>query len=230
MAQAELGASDQYSSSHLLYAAGLSSSASLLIGKIWFVLMTCAGILVAGGIALRHRQLDVLPLLPPAFVLFFGIYLHDIQMLLALPAALIVASRVTGTAFRTLAGVGLALLTVVWTQRAARASMLIDAAGVASGIFVLLSGPTARRAAQALVAGLATVACVVLLQRFEPPLSAAAMLTHDFHVDAANLGCGCVGALSGGDACLDGSHVRTEDSDLDRSLRNHDLRVSALPL
>ena len=43
------------------------------------------GIALAGIFARRDRQPELLPLLPPASVLLLGIYLHDIQMLLALP-------------------------------------------------------------------------------------------------------------------------------------------------
>jgi hypothetical protein len=181
MADAELVASDQYSLSHLLYAAGMSSTLAMLIAKIWFAAMVAVGISLAGILAIRHRQPDLLPLLPPACVLFIGIYLHDIQMLLALPAALVIASRVRGDAFRALAAAGLALLIAVWTQRAARATLLIDAAGVAGGLYAVLASPAKRRIVISSAGALVTVACVLVLQHIQPPLLGTEMVTHDFH-------------------------------------------------
>ena len=181
MADAELVASDQYRLGHLLYAAGVSSTLAMLIAKVWFATMVAVGISLAGILAVRHRQLDLLPLLPPACVLFIGIYLHDIQMLLALPAALVIAARVRGDAFRALAAAGLALLIAVWTQRVARATVLIDAAGVAGGLYAVLSAPAKRRIIVTSAGALVTVAFVIVLQHFQPPLLGTEMITRDFH-------------------------------------------------
>ena len=180
MSRAELPAADQYSFAHLLYSAGLSAPAALLAGKLWFAVVLCAGVLVAGAFATRHRRFELLALLPPAIVLLFGIYLHDIQMLLAIPAALLIAYRARGTTLGTIAAVSLALLIAVWTQRAARTSLVFDFLGVAAGLYAILAGPTARRALQAAGGALVVATCIVALQRFEPPLASTQIVTHGF--------------------------------------------------
>jgi hypothetical protein len=188
MASSELNASDQYSLTHLLYAGGMSAGLSMLLSKIWFVLAMALGISLAGVFALRDRQLELLPLLPPASVLLLGIYLHDIQMLLALPAALVLASRVRGETLRALATAGCALLIAVWTQPLARATVILDALGVAAGVYVLVRGSVTRRVAGSAIAAVAAVLGLVLLQHLAPPLTAEQLVTHDFHSASDELG------------------------------------------
>ena len=187
MADAELVASDQYSLSHLLYTAGASAGLSLLLAKVWFVIAVATGVSLAGVFAVRDRQPEFLPLLPPAFVLLLGIYLHDIQMLIALPAALVVATRVRGDAFRAVAAAGVALLVAVWTQPLARATLLIDALGVAAGVYIAIPGVIKRRVVLSTVAVLATMLVMVLLQHVQPPLTANQMVTRDFHAASDEL-------------------------------------------
>ena len=188
MADAELNAADQYSLAHLLYAGGMSAGLSLLLSKIWFVIAMVLGIALAGIFARRDRQPELLPLLPPASVLLLGIYLHDIQMLLALPAALVLASRVRGEALRAVAAAGCALLIAVWTQPLARAAVVLDAVGVAAGVYILVSGPASRRIAASAVAVVAAVLGLMLLQHVAPPPTAEQLVTHDFQSASNELG------------------------------------------
>jgi hypothetical protein len=188
MADAELNAADQYSLAHLLYAGGMSAGLSMLLSKIWFVIAMVLGIALAGIFARRDRQPELLPLLPPASVLLLGIYLHDIQMLLALPAALVLASRVRGETLRTVAAAGCALLIAVWTQPLARATVVLDAVGVAAGVYILVSGPASRRIAASAVAVVAAVLGLMLLQHVAPPPTAEQLVTHDFQSASNELG------------------------------------------
>ncbi len=181
MSGAELNAADQYSLAHLLYAGGVSAGVSLLLSKIWFVAAMALGIALAGIFARRDRQPELLPLLPPASVLLFGIYLHDIQMLLALPAAFVLASRVRGETLRALAAVACALLIAVWTQPLARATVIVDAVGVAAGVYMLIGGPVSRRIAGSAFAVVAALLGLMLLQHLQPPATAEQLVTHEFH-------------------------------------------------
>lgn len=182
MANAEIVAADQYNLSHLLVVAGLSAPIAALLGKVWFVLVAAFGIVTAGVLAVRRSKPELLPLVPPAVALLFGIYLHDIQMLLSLPAALMIASRIRGTTFRTLAAIAVALLVAVWTQRAGTAVVALDALAVAGGVYAVST--MKNRLAVSGLAGIATVAGIVGLQRLQPPLVAANMVTHGFHAAA----------------------------------------------
>lgn len=182
MANAEIVAADQYNLPHLLLVAGLAPATAALLGKVWFVFIASFGIITAGVLAVRRREPELLPLVPPAAALLFGIYLHDIQMLLALPAALMIASRMRGTTFRALGVIAVALLAAVWTQRAGAAAIVLDALAVGGAVYAVST--MKNRIAVAGFAGIATVAGVVLLQRLQPPLVAANMVTHGFHAAA----------------------------------------------
>lgn len=184
MANAEIVASDQYNLTHLLFAAGLAAPIAALLGKVWFAVMAVFGIVIAGVLAVRRREPELLPLVPPAAALLFGIYLHDIQMLLALPAALMLACRVRGSTFRALATIAVALLVAVWTQRAGTAVVALDALAVGGGVFAVWT--MKNRVTVSALASLATVAAVVALQRMQPPLVASSMVTKVFHAAAGD--------------------------------------------
>ena len=180
MARAEIAASDQYSLAHLLYASGLSTGTALFIGQIWFVCIAAIGIALAQRLMKATGNPALLALIPPAAVLFFGIYLHDIQLLIALPAAVAVATIAPNGFARTLATVGLALLAVVWTQPLRGAVAAIDAAGVAGALLAVLNGAVVRRVTVAGAAIGVTLVLLVLLHHFAPPLTATGVVTHDF--------------------------------------------------
>jgi hypothetical protein len=179
MANAEIVASDQYNLTHLLFAAGVAAPIAALLGKVWFVVVAGVGIVTAGVLAVRRREPELLPLVPPAAALLFGIYLHDIQMLLALPAALMLASRIRGTTYHALATIAVALLVAVWTQRAGTAVIALNALAVAGGVFAVST--MKNRIAVSVLAALGTVAGVVALQRVQPPLVGSSIVTHVFH-------------------------------------------------
>ena len=181
MAFAELVASDQYSLSRLLFAVGVSPSLALLLGKIWFACVAVFGVVLAGVLSIRNRQSILVPLLPPAAVLFFGIYLHDIQILIALPAALVIASRVSGRTFGVIAAASVALLVAVWTQNISRTTVALDIAGVFGGLFAVLGGSWQRRVAIGSIGAVATTLCFMVLAHFQPPPAAGQIVTHAFN-------------------------------------------------
>jgi Glycosyltransferase family 87 len=181
MARAEIAAADQFSLAHLLFAAGVSPSTALVIGQIWFAGIAVLGIAFAGRLAKTTGHREMLALLPPAAVLFFGIYLHDIQLLIALPAALVVATIAPSGIARALATIGLALLAAVWTQPLRGTVAAIDVAGVVGAIFAVRNGALGTRVALAAAATGATLILLVLLHHFAPPLTAAKIVTQDFN-------------------------------------------------
>lgn len=179
LANAEIVASDQYSLSRLLYVLGTPAGAALLAGKIWFAFAAIAGIFAAGRLARTRGKVDLLPLLPPAAVTLFGIYLHDIQILIAVPAVLILAARLEKDSARAFASLFVVLLVTVWTQAPRPAVLLIDAAGVFGALLCLLPGAAARRIAYAAAGSLAAAVAVVLLQHFATP-TPHSLTTHSF--------------------------------------------------
>ena len=177
IANAEIVASDQYSLSRLLYVLGTPAGAALFFGKIWFVCAAIVGIVMARRCSGEsHREL--LALVPPAAVTLFGIYLHDIQVIIALPAAIVLAARTTAPG-RTIAAVCLTLLVVVWTQPARLVVLAVNAAGAFGGILAVLPGSAGRRILSASAAAVAAIAAIVLIAHASAP-AAVQLVTHPF--------------------------------------------------
>ncbi len=178
LAKAEIVASDQYSLSRLLYVAGIPTGAALLLGKVWFVTTAVFGVWAAGMLARSGRR-EFLVLLPPAAVLLLGIYLHDIQILIALPAAIAIAVR-SPESRRILAAAAVAMLAAVWTQGARPIILAIDAMGVFGGLYAVLPA-TSRRVATAAGGAAAALIALIVLRHFSPPPNAADIVTSGFN-------------------------------------------------
>ncbi len=80
----------QFSATHFAWLAGLDRGAAVALGSTWSALALPIGI----GVALRLRRRygeAALVLVPPAFAVFGGLYVHYAQVALALPACLLAA-------------------------------------------------------------------------------------------------------------------------------------------
>jgi hypothetical protein len=159
---------------------------SLLIAQVQFAVMAAIGIALAGAAA-RRKELEIVALLPPAAVLLGGVFVHDIQMLFALPAALLVSARVRGRVYETLGAVVVALLVAVWTERAARSAIILNAVGVAAGLVAVTRGPLARRLVQASGAAAAVIVCMIALTHVAPPVESSQISTSTFSSSANEL-------------------------------------------
>jgi len=179
-AAAELLAGDQYSLSRVLYVAGVHPEASILLAKLSYVLVGASAVAVAGAIARRSQSPAFLALVPPAAVLFGGIYVHDIQMIFAVPAALLVARRSDEGVARAVAFAAAVLLAMVWTQRADRAAVALDAVAVVGCAVTVLSGRMLRRAALGGLCAAVALVFLLVLQRIEPPLNGSSLVTSEF--------------------------------------------------
>lgn len=169
-AVSELPASDQYSLSHLLFAAGVPAAAALALGEVSTLAMIVIGITGARYAAKRLNSPEMLVYLPPAAVLLFGVYLHDIQFIAALPLGIAAAARVEPVR-RPLCLFALAAVAVVWTQRGGASVLALDVAAVVAAAVVTTLGAPARSTAAGLVLGaLAAFAIVALHGRTEPSL------------------------------------------------------------
>lgn len=111
-ARSELLAPDQYSLTWVLHALGVSDDAALLAGSLTYPAMLVAGLLLARRWASQLQSPELLVLVPAAAVLIGGVFIHDIQMVLALPAALIIADRIAVK--RAFAFAGVALIAIPW--------------------------------------------------------------------------------------------------------------------
>lgn len=79
----------QLSAAHFAWVAGLSRPAALVFGEVWYACAAVSGVWIA--IRLRRRfGIAAVALVPPAFAVFGGVYVHFSQVVLAIPAFLMV--------------------------------------------------------------------------------------------------------------------------------------------
>lgn len=157
-ARSEIFAADQFSLTHLVAIAGGSAGLALLAGTLSYVLMTLLGIAAARRLDGGHGN-EYLALVPPAFVLIGGTFLHDLQFLAAMPLALVMLARGRSKWISVLAA---ALLAVAWSEATSRLALLVSAASVFAVVW-LASPPRPGRLVGPAAGALATAALIVAL-------------------------------------------------------------------
>jgi hypothetical protein len=114
-AASELDANDQYSLTRLLYVLGVAGPLALRIGGISYLAMAALGIVLGKVLARRLDEPELIVFLPAATVLLGGSYIHDLQMVFALPAALVLMRHARrGAALLWAATI---LLAIVWDHQ-----------------------------------------------------------------------------------------------------------------
>jgi len=106
----------QYSLTALLHAVGVGAPAALLLGTLSYAAMVIAGIALAGVLAGRYADAAFLVLLPPAFALAFGTYVHLAQMAIALPAIALLIGHARRPWMRRTAYAALVALSIPWAS------------------------------------------------------------------------------------------------------------------
>jgi hypothetical protein len=133
-AWAEIPAVDQYSSTWIAHWFGASDAASLRIGSACSLIGWIAGIFVALRIAKRLDAPAALAFVPVAFALVVPLFVHDLQLPLAIPAGLLLARR---GRFPAVAWTGVVLAAFPWVpswlSHANYLLVLLAAIALASG-------------------------------------------------------------------------------------------------
>jgi len=111
-AAAELPASDQFSFSWILNFLGASDTVALTLGSLSYILAVGVGTTLAVSLARRFEEPAFLVYFPPAIAMIGGSFLHDIQIPIAVPAALLLSARAGGV----WSVIPVALLAVPWLQ------------------------------------------------------------------------------------------------------------------
>jgi hypothetical protein len=104
----------QYSLTALLFALGATVPAALWAGTLSYVAMVAAGIAVARALAARYGDAAFLVLLPPAFALALGTFVHLAQMAVALPALALLIRHSPAAGPRRAAYAALFALAIPW--------------------------------------------------------------------------------------------------------------------
>lgn len=165
-ASSEITATDQYSLTHALHVAGLPDRAALLAGSLMYVVLAILGIFTGRALARRFEMPAMLAVTPPAFVLLGGTFVHDIQMLAALPFAYLLLASPRGRNFA--AALGLMLLCVEWPQSSSRLTLIVAAISAAATAWLIFRDrpPALIRTAAVTIA---LLAAVILVNRLPAP-------------------------------------------------------------
>jgi hypothetical protein len=112
-AASEVGASDQYSLTWIAHQLGAPDVVALRLGTVAYVVAATLGIILAMRLAARFGRPAFLVLVPAAFAMIGGAFIHDIQLPIALPAALLLLAVAEGRA-RVAALAAVMALAVSW--------------------------------------------------------------------------------------------------------------------
>jgi hypothetical protein len=88
-ARAEIGSSMQYGVTWMLHSLRASDRAAIAGGELSYVCMAVLGLWTARAYAARRRDAAYAALVPPAFAVFGGTFIHLAQIVVAIPAALL---------------------------------------------------------------------------------------------------------------------------------------------
>ncbi|HEY1682744.1 MAG TPA: glycosyltransferase family 87 protein [Candidatus Tumulicola sp.] len=128
-ALSEVSRDNQYSLSTVVAAFGLAEKASAMLGAASYLLMTFVGVIV--GLILRRRYRDpaFAIVIPTAFALLGGSFVHTEAIAAAVAAALLLFSRTNE--LRTLSIAAVLLLTVPWMLASSMALFIVPILPVA---------------------------------------------------------------------------------------------------
>ena len=172
-ALAELPRASQFSVAWIAQALGAGPNLALSIGTFTYAAALGGGISVAAFLARRTGRIELLALVPPAFALLGGTFIHLAQMLIALPAVLVMIPHARGRSRAVLAA-SLVLLAIPWSLITQTAWVIPIIALVAGGItFVTLRQTriVALRVALACVVYFGIVVAARALLPSTPPAS-----------------------------------------------------------
>lgn len=153
-ALAEVSRDNQYSLATVVSAAGVPDGVAVLIGSLSYLATVALGVLVAIRLARRYEEPALVLLVPPAFSLLGGSFVHTAEIAAAVPAALLLFTR--AGAYRGWLLAALVLLAVPWMNATSIATFLAPFFPVAYLVYVLWN----RDRRLALVAALASFAVI----------------------------------------------------------------------
>jgi hypothetical protein len=153
-ALSEVANEKQFSLTYALHRVGLSDADALRAGELSYCVMVVLGLAAAGALAKRTNGAAIV-LIPPAFAVIGGPFVHIIQIAAAIPAALFVFANGSPRA-RRVAGIAIVALAIPWIQFANLGTAFVVFAAAAAAL--LANAFVDERPAVALVAAGATVA------------------------------------------------------------------------
>ena len=167
-AASEIGFVTQYSVTWLAQGLGAPDRLALLAGNASYAVMVIAGIWFGGLLAKRFRHPAFLMLIPAAFAVTGGSFIHYSEITLALPAALLLYVRSEGTS-KTLAAIAVVLVALPWQSVLTQPGLVIPIVAGAIAIAAIVLRVSPRYSLQVGVgATLFCALCILLAWHFGP--------------------------------------------------------------
>jgi hypothetical protein len=174
-ALSEVSRDNQYSLSTVAAALGLSDGSAVFVGNVCYGLMTALGVVTAVTLARRYGELALIALVPPAFALLGGSFVHTAEIAAAVPACLVLYSR--AKEHRVWIFAALLLLAIPWMMATSAAIFLAPIFPAAYLTYSLWSKQRSVVLASAVAAFTALLALFMLAGA---PPSHAATIAHAY--------------------------------------------------
>jgi hypothetical protein len=160
----------QFSLTTLLHRLGVDAPAALAFADLSYAATLGLGIFVAGRLAARAAAPELLVVVPPAFTLLGGPFLHTSQMAVAVPALLVLLYRFPER--RTLLSTALVIMAIPWQELAENplAAGLVAVALTTAGIAVFVLAAKPARTLVLVAATAAAAAFERCVRTAYPPL------------------------------------------------------------
>jgi hypothetical protein len=164
----------QYSLTYLLRIFGVPAAPALLCGELSYAIVLVAGVVLGRRLSTRLARPELLAYLPAACSVIAGPYVHLVDLAFAIPATLVLAGALRGTA-RTLAIVALCLLTVPWIQVWIIKKLFLATLFVVGALLVRLRAPALPGGAL-----FVAIAAAIYLLELAPPTPLVATTVGSF--------------------------------------------------
>lgn len=112
-ARSEIGSTAQYGMTWILHGLGASDRLAIAGGEVSYAVMTLLGLIAARALTARRHDRAYAPLIPPAFAVLGGTFMHYTQIMIAIPAALLLFQQ-SGERARTIVAAALLLVVLPW--------------------------------------------------------------------------------------------------------------------
>lgn len=175
----EIAGVNQYGLTWALYASGVSGTVAVRAGEVSFAAMLLAGVIAAGALVRRSGDNAYAALIPPAFAVFGGSFMHYTEIIVALGAATLLCVRVTDRR-RGLFAAALLLLALPWLSILGQPQIIAAFPLAGAAIAWMVCGFDARIALRFALGTLAICGVILICaNHYGPALHAPGALTLD---------------------------------------------------
>lgn len=123
-AHSEIGSTAQYGMTWILHGLHAGDAAAIAGGELSYAVMTLLGLIAAGALFLRRKDPAYAALVPPAFAVLGGTFMHYTQIMIAIPAALLLVRDGAGRS-RAIFALAALLLCVPWAWALGQPALMI---------------------------------------------------------------------------------------------------------